>query len=370
MKKKILFNYLGTLEFFVEKGKPIGGSAVETLVWMKIFKELEYEVQQIIFERDSRPKKEEFNWIKFITIFDPRKTMIRMWYFYRLPIFFKSLKYSKCDYLFTSIPAWYSFYHSIFCIALGIKHIIRIPSDKTVDDKIYLTESRLNSFYIKMSLKFSHIILAQNSYQYAQLIKKYPKKKIVKIFNPFIINEKYLTAKNRFNGFIAWVANFRHVKNLALLYKIAKQYPNELFKVAGIPLLPLDEETDKSVKALEKLENVEFVGTIPRDEILTFFHGAKYLLNTSRYEGFSNTFIEAMATGTPILTTVNVNPDNIINDFKLGGIFTSEFDIGCFFDNNISNEYLKWSSNCIEFIKKYHDHRQIANSIRKVLEKV
>ncbi|WP_394334865.1 hypothetical protein [Aquiflexum balticum] len=36
---------------------------------------------------------------------------------------------------------------------------------------------------------------------------------------------------------------------------------------------------------------------------MEFLNQAKFLLSTSRYEGFSNTFHESMIVGTPILTT-------------------------------------------------------------------
>jgi glycosyltransferase involved in cell wall biosynthesis len=364
---KILFAYMHTIEFFVEGGKPLGGSAVETLVWTKVFRELGYEVQQVRYENDDRKRKAEFDWVELIPIFNSEVTMIRMWYLYRFPSYFKALKKAKSNVLFTSIPTWYSFYISLFCKVLGIKHIIRIPSDEMVDKKIYLTETKLTAFYIRRAFLLADLILAQNEYQYVQLKKAYSKKKIIKVYNPFIIDRTFLKQKDHFEGYIAWVANFRHVKNLGLLSRIAERYPSEYFKIAGAPLFPMDEETDKSLFKLRSLPNVEFVGSVSQADILGFFSKAKYLLNTSRYEGFSNTFIEAMCTGTPILTTNNVNPDGIIQEFDLGGVYADEFDLGRFFEPSVGLSYLNWSRNCLEFVKSNHDHQAIGVKISEIL---
>ena len=42
------------------------------------------------------------------------------------------------------------------------------------------------------------------------------------------------------------------------------------------------------------LPNIKFVGFIPRNEISSFLGDAYLLLNTSFYEGFSNTFLESL----------------------------------------------------------------------------
>ncbi len=86
---------------------------------------------------------------------------------------------------------------------------------------------------------------------------------------------------------------------------------------------------------LTKLQNVEFVGLIPHDEVTSFLTEAYCLLNTSLFEGFSNTFLEAFSVGTPVVT-LGVNPDFILTIYDLGFVNKIEemgktFDI---FNNN------------------------------------
>ena len=51
---------------------------------------------------------------------------------------------------------------------------------------------------------------------------------------------------------------------------------------------------------------------------MPFLANAYALINTSIIEGFSNTFLEAFASGTPVITVSSVDPDNIIAKNKLG----------------------------------------------------
>lgn len=365
---KILFSQFQNIELIVEGGEPKGGAAVQTLVWMHAFKDLGFDIQQVIYENEKRPKKKEYEWVETIPVYNPNLRRIRSWYTYKLPAYFNAFKKAKCDYIYSSIPKWYFFYFNFFCKILGIKHIIRIPSDEMVDERIFLTESKIDNFFIQQSFRTADLILAQNEYQFVNLKRKFPKQKIIKIYNPTIINKEYLKVKTGLTGHIAWIANFRHRKNMALLLKIAALLPNEKFKIAGIPLLPLDEETHGSIEKLKSLKNVEFLGNVERGDILDFLSKAKFLLSTARYEGFSNTFLEAMCTGTPVLTTDTANPDDLIGKNKLGYAYKEENEISRVIADLTEEEYFKWSKNCVEYVKENHDYQYLGKKLLKHIE--
>ena len=79
-------------------------------------------------------------------------------------------------------------------------------------------------------------------------------------------------------------------------------------------------ETKNVLTELKQTTNVEFVGYLKRGEIKSFLSKSIALLNTSFNEGFSNTFLEAWALGVPVITTQNVNPDEIVNKYNLGKV--------------------------------------------------
>jgi glycosyltransferase involved in cell wall biosynthesis len=354
---KFFFLQHSNIEIIVENGIPRGGSVVETLVWMKAMHALDHQVYLAKLEDEDRPLKPEFEWVKLVEIYHSKKyPKFGGRYFYRLPKLFLALNSSKCDYLYTSIPNPFSFYVTLICKILGIKHIIRIANDKNVDLSLDKSLSSFDKFLVRMSYRFADFIVPQNEFQFQGIKSQFPNKKTFKLFNPIVLDYNYLRPRKEIRGYIAWVANFRHQKNLKLLYEISSICKNEMFKIAGIPLSYMDEETAIYLEKLQSLPNVEFVGQVSQTVMLDFMKLAKILVCTSRYEGFSNTFLEAMMVGMPVFSTITVNPDGIIDKFNLGKLFIDAKDFQAKIESLELSEFQIMSQNTVDYITKNHDH--------------
>lgn len=366
---KIFFTQFQNAELVVENGNPLGGSVVQTMVWMRAFHQLGHEIYLAQLGEDKRKLKKGFNWVNLVPIYNSMKFKKKLvWFSYRFPKMFFALKKIKPDYVYSSIPTWKVFFIGIICKILNIKHLIRVANDPDVDATLISNIPKLHIKLVHLAYKYSDLIVAQNNFQFQTLRHKYPQKKIIKLFNPIVVDSNWIKKKKQLEGYIAWVANFRHQKNLKLLFEICTTLPEEQILIAGIPKFPLDEETEFYLEKLKTLKNVNFIGLIPREEILHFFSMAKFLLNTSRYEGFSNTFLESMVTGTPILTTSLVNPDKIIDIFNLGYVYSSPKDLVDFLDNLNDSAYSILSGNCIEYIQTHHDHIQLGKKLLNYIE--
>ena len=62
---------------------------------------------------------------------------------------------------------------------------------------------------------------------------------------------------------------------------------------------------------------------LTKEEIGNFLNRSFCLLNTSHYEGFSNTFLEALETNTPIVTTKMIDADDLISSNNFGIVVDS-----------------------------------------------
>jgi len=113
----------------------------------------------------------------------------------------------------------------------------------------------------------------------------------------------------------------RHHKRPDLLIEIAKRAPGVQFVVCGEPT---DYQSPpgfgiRMIEALTQLPNVKYLGRVPPDEAMTVIADACLFLCTSDDEGFPNTFTQAWASGTPIVT-LKIDPDNIIERMGLGAV--------------------------------------------------
>lgn len=118
---------------------------------------------------------------------------------------------------------------------------------------------------------------------------------------------------------VVWVANLKPVKRPELFLDIAsclKESPEIDFLMIGLRY-PSPTLQGPFEKILEQNKNVTFLGAMPQEEVNKLLERSHLLVNTSKSEGYSNTFIQAWMRSVPVLT-MGVNPDGILSDKSLG----------------------------------------------------
>ena len=345
-----------------------GGAAVQAHGWMQGLLSEGHEVSLITDLSQAGPVKDEAKPIDLHPMFDPEKGVrwIR-WAYYRFPYLYKKIKQIKPDYLYVGIPSWHSFLYGIICRRLNIKFIQRISNDHMLDERFYKNNSKAEHFFLKWGIKLSYCVLCQNDYQLNIIKKEFPNKKVLKISNPFFLNRD-IALESEQKEYIAWIDLFQYQKNLKLLYEIATLLKDEKFVVAGKASMEIDKETDTYLERLKKLPNVEFVGFLARKAVFSFLAKAKFILNTSHYEGFSNTFLEAMASGVPVISSDKVNPDSIIPTHNLGFIYRSASDLAVQLASLPPGSREIMAQNCLQFVKQRHDYQQLTKDLLNFLE--
>ena len=105
------------------------------------------------------------------------------------------------------------------------------------------------------------------------------------------------------------------LKGADKLYQLIRSIDeNVSFIIVG---QPKDRKSKKIYEHLRKMKNVVLKGAVNHNETLRLIANAKAVINTSYYEGFPNIFLEAWATGVPVIS-LKVNPGNVINKYHLG----------------------------------------------------
>lgn len=355
------------MNILVKKERPSGGAAVQSYGWIRGLLAAGEEIHVLTHAPEREDIKEECQDIRVVPLYNMQKGIrcVR-WLYYRMPYLYKAIRRNKPDYFYESVPCWKSFVFGIICWSLGIKYILRISNDCLVDDRVSKSRSRLQLFFQRLGMKLSYCILCQNNYQFNIISRTFPGKRIFKISNPVYLHPPSVCAPLFPRNYIAWLGIFQYQKNLPLLYEIASLLSHEHFAVAGKEHPDCDDETSYFIRKLRELPNVHFLGFLNREEVLPFLAKAKFLLNTSHYEGFSNTFLEAMSVATPIITSQNVNPDNIISDNKLGLIFRDAEDLRQQISNIDPESYRYMSASAAEYVRE-HDYRVLSKRLLGML---
>jgi glycosyltransferase involved in cell wall biosynthesis len=106
------------------------------------------------------------------------------------------------------------------------------------------------------------------------------------------------------------------------LPSLLQTYPDLHFIAvgAGGPEGDMSEALREQVRSLGLAERVRFLGYIPPSELSVAYSAADVFVLATRYEGWANVFLEAMACGLPVVTTDVGGNKEVIVDAKLGTI--------------------------------------------------
>jgi len=113
----------------------------------------------------------------------------------------------------------------------------------------------------------------------------------------------------------------RRPKRPDLLVEIASRTPETRYIVCGGPSShrsPAD-YSQTIVESLGGRGNIDYLGRVDHSTTTEIIGHAGLLLSTSEAEGFPNVFLEAWASGTPVVS-LSIDPDDLIRRFELGRV--------------------------------------------------
>lgn len=124
---------------------------------------------------------------------------------------------------------------------------------------------------------------------------------------------------------ILWVGRGHPLKQPELFLDLAKQLPQE----RCVMVLMRDPAHEHLLTAIRtkavSLPNLTLKEDLPLSEVDRLMEQAKLFVNTSTYEGFPNTFVQAAMQGVPILSW-SVDPDGVLAEQKIGFCASGSFD--------------------------------------------
>lgn len=211
---------------------------------------------------------------------------------------------------------------SPLCRLLRKRFIYEIASDALVDKALISRQVRgfsrsmfgIDALGNRLDIKLADAIIVQSEFQKRMLKKNFGKDSTV-IKMPFPLTQRGVPEKSE-PPVVLWVGAMAEVKQPELLMKLAEALPEAKFQMVGGPSANR-ELYDQIGASARTISNLELAGFVPFDKVDDYFRRASILVNTSMFEGFPNSFIQAWMHYTPVVS-LNSDPDEIICQHRLG----------------------------------------------------
>jgi len=152
---------------------------------------------------------------------------------------------------------------------------------------------------------------------------------------------------------VIWVGRIVPLKRLEMLLEVASRLPRFRFEIVG----GVNVSSSYAQRVLDKAstaKNVIVTGSVRYEEAWACYRRSAMLVCTSAYEGFPNTFLEAMSLGIPVVSTFD--PGRILTNQEVGVAVSGVVDLTEAISESASNRnnYDRLSRNAREYFLRNH----------------
>jgi len=220
--------------------------------------------------------------------------------------------YHRCRFAYTGIVANYA-----------KKKSIKMVYHIALDNDCWKNKVPINKNYIpnlikeyggRYGIKNAYAIIAQSRQQQKWLKKNFNRNSILmpKLFpippQPF---------KKSIPPIVSWIANIKPVKQPEIFIKLAEKCQNLNAQFVYVGRLMKGERQKILIENTRKLSNLEYLGEIPFKKTNELLSESSIFVNTSLYESYPNTYIQAWLRETPVVA-LHHDPDNLLEKRKIG----------------------------------------------------
>jgi glycosyltransferase involved in cell wall biosynthesis len=253
-----------------------------------------------------------------------------------------------------------------FCKRYAKLLVLFTGSGSDFSDEYYCGSKSVNPYgsigaLCHYAIMQSDFVITQ-TYTQKQLFEKKFKKESTVILNPIDLSKHESSKANFLNErFALWIGKSDQVKRPEMLIRLALHFKE-------IKFMMILNRSDASI--YEKIissrpRNVEIMERCPLPYTEKLFSEAFVLINTSLFEGFPNTFLQAGKYGVPILS-LSVDPDDFIKKYSCGIVADGHFDKfsdGLRIILNQKEKAKEFCDNINKYVSRYHD---LQHQIRKL----
>ena len=297
-----------------------GGAEIQILYLINACKQQNWEIHYIFEDKGTNIKNKENIVLHPLCKMKNYKFCGKGWFLYEKQIL-RELNAIKPDTIYTRIGSSWIGIATSYAKNHKVKHAHALASDSSVTRKLlgkplYPLFSQIETYYINKGLVGADVIIAQNVFQQQMLSKRYGKESILVNQMTPSVDESCLQKKyNKIK--IIWVANFKELKHPELFVQLAKDLKGHSDR---IEMYMCGRSTSKYNNLLQDLNHIDYLnylGSLDQEQVFDLMNEAHILVNTSEYEGFSNTFVQAWMRKV-VVVSMNSNPSDILTSQGIG----------------------------------------------------
>jgi glycosyltransferase involved in cell wall biosynthesis len=334
----------------------LGGAEVDLyLLATELAKDKDFTVSFITADYGQLPI-ETIAGVQIIKSLDFKKNVlsgvVRIW---------RAMRQADADIYLQKTSSWGTFFVAMFCILHKRVFVYRTATAGECDGT--WPKRRLERAAFDWSLRRAGKILVQNETDQHNI------NALLGVSSMFIRNgHRIPPLTGSWRDGILWVGRSAREKKPELFIKLAQNFVNERFvmicqKATG------DTAYETLVSDAAVVKNLEFVRHVDFNEMDGYFEKAKVFVNTSDFEGFPNTFIQAGKAGAAILS-LNVNPDGFLDTYHCGKACDGDLAqcVDALQYMRSENRYVELGKNARAYAEAHHDITKIAAEYKKLLK--
>lgn len=255
-----------------------------------------------------------------------------------------------------------------FCKKHKKKFIYNSAHDEDSKKSSFLRSNFSNIFY-SYGIVNSDKIIVQNKIQKKNFLKYFDKKtklipngvELDALTKGGIDNSNKVISDGKY---FLWISTIRAWKQPELFIKLAKRNRDiDFIMIGGADISNKNGKKyyNKVKKIAKEVKNLDFKGFVKYKKSEEFIKNCIAVVNTSKTEGFPNSYLQAWKYGIPIIS-MHVDPNGIIEKYKLGYLANDFEKLEKMIRKIYSDIQLRVDigKNALKYIKENHDIKIIA----------
>jgi glycosyltransferase involved in cell wall biosynthesis len=256
-----------------------------------------------------------------------------------------------------------------YCRARGRKFVLFVSSDNNLspDNRpgntaldVYGSRHDLNHY----ALARADILITQTTRQQRLLRERFGRDSIT-IPNPIELAGDKPPVEFAGRTHVLWVGKANTVKQPEILLRLAAEFP----RVGFTMVLNRSDPGIFDRAIATATPNVTIRDFVPYAESDGLFRDARALINTSRFEGFPNTFLQAGKSGVPLLS-LEADPDGFIARHECGLVAGGDYRRLARGLALLHGDEARWrtcSANIAAYVRAHHDLDSAAERLSQAL---